>query len=263
MHTAAMSDPTPYAPDLRARLASGDFLVGSWITFLDPTVTEALGGSGFDFLCPDGEHGPIGTPELLQVVIAARASGTPILYRVPANEPIRIMHALDTGASGVVVPQIRTVADVERAVASCRYPPVGLRGIAPRRVADYGRRRSYVAEANDLVTCCPQVETREALAALDQIVRVPGVDALLIGPNDLAASLGHTGDLGHPAVEAAIAEVLERGSAAGIPVGIWTPTADVALARRAQGFSFVTVGADYAFMVSAADAALRAVRASG
>lgn len=257
-----MLQPLPYLVDFRNRVRSGGFLVGTWILFLDPTATEALAGAGFDFLIADGEHGPIATTDLVTILVAARASGVPVLYRVGANEPVRIMHALDSGASGIVVPQIRSAADAERAAAWCRYPPEGLRGIAPRRVSDYGRRTAeYLAAANERVTCCIQIETREALDALDEILAVPGVDALLIGPNDFAAALGHTGDLGHPEVEAAIAEVRSRAAAAGVAVGIWTPSVEVARRRREEGFRFVTVGADYGFLVQAADAAARAMRA--
>ena len=193
-----------------ARLRSGDFLLGTWLTLLDPAVTELLAGSGFDFLVADGEHGPVATADLVPMLIAARTRGVPILYRVAANEPVRIMHALDAGAAGVVVPQIRTVADAERAVAWCRYPPVGLRGIAPRRASEYGRRTAdYLRGANELDTCCIQVETREAYEELDAILAVPGVDAILVGPNDFSAALGHTGDLAHPEVEAVLDSVPE------------------------------------------------------
>lgn len=249
-------------PDFRTRLRSTDFLLGTWITILDPIVAELLAGSGFDFLVADGEHGSIATNHLVATAIATRAAGIPVLARVAANEPVRIMHALDSGASGVVIPQVRTVADVERAVAWCRYPPVGLRGIAPRRASEYGRHTAeYLAASNDLVTCCIQIETREAFENLDAVLSVSGIDALLIGPNDFSAALGHTGDLTHPEVEDAIARVLERAAAHGVPAGIWTPTTTVTRARRAQGFRFTTVGADYGFMLAAADAAVREVAA--
>ena len=250
-------------PDFRERLGSDDFLVGTWLTLLDPTIPELLAGSGFDLLVADGEHGLVATAELVQMVIATRAAQVPILYRVAANEPVRIMHALDAGASGVVIPQVRTVADVERAVAWCRYPPVGLRGIGPRRVSDFGRNTpEYMQTANGSVTCCIQIETREALAALDQLLEVPGVDTLLIGPNDLAASLGHTGQIGDPEVEDAIAHIAERAAAHGIPAGAWTQSTAVARKRREQGFRWITVNADYGFMVAAADAAVRELRTS-
>jgi len=254
-----MANP-PMVPDLRARLAAGDFMVGTWLTLLDPSVPEMLAGSGFDLLIADGEHGPVATSDLVQMVIATRAAQVPVLYRVAANEPVRIMHALDSGAAGVVIPQVRTVADVERAVAWCRYPPVGLRGIAPRRVSGYGRQTAeYMEQANDTVTCCIQIETREALAALDDLLDVPGVDTVLMGPNDLAASLGHTGQIGDHEVEAAIAHIVERAKAHGIPAGAWTQSPAVARRRREQGYQWITVNADYSFLVKAADAAVREV----
>jgi len=251
----------PMVPDFRERLRSNDFLVGTWLTLLDPTVPELLAGSGFDLLVADGEHGPVATSDLVQMLIATRAAGVPILYRVAANEPVRIMHALDAGASGVVIPQVRTVADVERAVAWCRYPPAGLRGIAPRRPSDFGRQAAeYMAGANDAVTCCVQIETREALEALDAILEVPGLDTILVGPNDLAASLGHTNRITEPEVEAAIAHIIERATAHGIPAGAWTQSTTIARRRREQGFRWITISADYGFIVVAADAAVRELR---
>jgi 2-keto-3-deoxy-L-rhamnonate aldolase RhmA len=249
-----------YVPDLHPRIAKGRFALGTWLTFVDPAVAEAMAGAGYDLLIVDGEHGPTGTAELMRTLIATRASGVPVLYRVGANEPVRIMHALDAGASGVVVPQIRTVADAERAVAWCRYPPGGLRGIAPRRASGYGRGTgAYMAAANALVTCCIQIETGEALADLDAILAVPGIDTILIGPNDLAAALGHIGELGHPEVEAAIRHIGERAAAAGVPAGAWAGSPAQARTRREQGFAWATVGSDYAFMVAAADAVVREV----
>jgi 4-hydroxy-2-oxoheptanedioate aldolase len=255
-----MADQPPFVADLHPRIAKGNFALGTWVTMLDPAVPELLAGAGYDLLIVDGEHGPAATSDLARILIATRASGVPVLYRVGANEPVRIMHALDAGASGVVVPQIRTVADAERAVAWCRYPPAGLRGIAPRRASGYGRGTgAYMAAANALVTCCIQIETREALADLDAILAVPGIDTILIGPNDLAAAMGHIGDLAHPDVETAIRHVGERGQAAGVPVGAWAGSTEQARTRRDQGYAWATVGSDYAFMVAAADAAVREV----
>lgn len=255
-----MTDQPTFVPDLHPRIAKGRFALGTWITLLDPAVSELLAGAGFDLFIVDGEHGPASTADLARILIATRAAGVPVVLRVGANEPVRIMHALDAGASGVVVPQIRTVADAEKAAAWCRYPPIGLRGIAPRRASGYGRgTAAYMAAANGLVTCCVQIETREALADLDAILAVPGIDTILIGPNDLAAALGHIGELAHPEVEAAIRYIGERAAAAGVPAGIWTASTDQARIRREQGFAWATVGVDYAFLLSAADAAVREV----
>ena len=138
------------------------------------------------------------------------------------------------------------------AARAARHRPPACLGVRP----PHG---DYLAVANDLVTCCIQIETREALDDLDAILSVPGVDTLLIGPNDLSAALGHTGNLAHPEVEEAIARVLERAIAHRIPAGIWTPSTTVTKARRAQGFRFTTVGADYGFMLAAADVAVREI----
>jgi 4-hydroxy-2-oxoheptanedioate aldolase len=258
-----MPDRPAFVPDFHERLGAGLFSIGTWLTILDPAATELMAGAGFDLLVADGEHGPVATDDLVRMLIATRASGVPVLYRVAANEPVRIMHALDSGASGVVVPQVRTTADVERAVAWCRYPPDGLRGIAPRRAGAYGRATTaYMAEANGLVTCCIQIETREALQDLDAILSVPGIDTILVGPNDLAASLGHTGELGHPDIEAAFERIVERALAHRIPAGAWAGSPAQARQRREQGYAWATVGADYAFMVAAADAAAREVHTS-
>jgi 4-hydroxy-2-oxoheptanedioate aldolase len=255
-----MADSPAFVPDFHLRLRSGAFSLGTWLTILDPVATELIAGAGFDVLVADGEHGPVATDHLVRMLIATRAAGVPVLYRVAANEPVRIMHALDSGASGVVVPQVRTTADVERAVAWCRYPPDGLRGVAPRRAGGYGRETvAYMAASNALITCCIQIETREAFADLDAILSVPGIDTILVGPNDLAASLGHTGDLAHPEVEGAIATIVARARAHGIPAGAWVGSATQARMRREQGYAWATVGADYGFMVAAADAAVREV----
>src|SRR5438094_741576 len=197
----------------------------------------------------------------LAILAATRAAGGPVLARAGANEPIRIMQALDLGAAGVVVPQIRTADDVRRAVDWCRYPPVGMRGVAPRRASEYGRHTSdYLATANATVTCCIQIETAEALTDVEKLLAVPGIDALLIGPNDLAASIGRLGQPGDPKVEAAIGRVLECARAAGVPAGVWTASPQSARTRRDQGFAFATVGTDYGFMLAAAEAPIQAVR---
>jgi 2-keto-3-deoxy-L-rhamnonate aldolase RhmA len=122
--------------------------------------------------------------------------------------------------------------------------------------------KDYFAIANDRVLCCLQIETREAFEALDALLVIPGIDALVIGPNDLAAALGHLGDTGHPDVETAVESVRARAIARGIPVGYVSASPDPALARkrRDQGFSFVTVGVDFAFLAAGADRALVEVK---
>jgi 4-hydroxy-2-oxoheptanedioate aldolase len=249
--------PAPaFVPDFHAALATGG-AVGTWVSTADPTVAEVVAGSGSDFVAIDGEHGVVEAGTLGLVLAAIRAHGLPALFRVAENEQARIQHALDAGASGVIVPRVRSAADAARAARATRYPPAGTRGIAPRRAGGYGRDGTYLGRANALVACVIQLETAEALDDLDAILATPGVDALLIGPNDLAASIGHTGDIDHADNLAAIARVRAAARATGIPVGIHVRNGAEARARLAEGFAFTTVSTDYGLLAAAVDAMVR------
>jgi 2-keto-3-deoxy-L-rhamnonate aldolase RhmA len=250
-----MSAPT-FVADARALFAAGG-AVGTWVSAADPTVAEVLAGAGLDFLAIDGEHGVVDAGSLGPILAAIRAHGLPTLFRVAENEQARIQHALDAGAGGVIVPRVRSAADAARAAAATRYPPEGTRGIAPRRASGYGRDAGYLARANGLVACVVQVETGEALEDLAAILATPGVDALLVGPNDLAGSLGHTGDIDHPENLAAIERVRAAAVAAAMPVGIHVRTGAEARARLAEGFAFATVATDVGLLAVAADALAR------
>ncbi len=253
-----MADPA-FVPGIRDLLAAGG-AVGTWVSAADPACAEVLAGGGLDFLAIDGEHGVVDAGSLGPILAAVRPHGLPTLFRVAENEQARIQHALDTGAGGVIVPRVRSAADAARAAAATRYPPAGTRGIAPRRASGYGRDARYLGRANGLIACVVQVETREALDDLDAILATPHVDALLVGPNDLAAAIGHTGDIDHPENLAAIARVRDAAIAAGIPVGLHVRTGSEARERLAEGFAFVTVSADYGLLAGAVDAMVREAR---
>ena len=248
-------------PDLSRRLRDDGFLLGSWLTILDSTVAELMAGAGFDLLVADGEHGPVATSDLVQMLVASRAAGVPGSIESPPMSPF--------GSCTRSTPE-RPAWSCPRSgrspmpSAQSRGPLSAVRParIAPRRASDYGRRTAeYLGTANDRVVCCIQIETHEALADLDAILAVPGIDTILIGPNDLSAALGHLGDLGHADVETAIATVLERAIAPGIPAGIWTASVAQARGRREQGFRWATLGTDYGFMAAGPDAAARDVSA--
>jgi 2-keto-3-deoxy-L-rhamnonate aldolase RhmA len=155
---------------------------------------------------------------------------------------------------------VRSAPDAARAARVTRYPPAGTRGIAPRRAGAYGRDGGYLERANGLVACVVQIETAEALADLAAILATPHVDALLVGPNDLAASIGHTGGLDHPENLAAIARVRDAAAAAGIPVGIHVRAGAEARGRLAEGFAFATVSSDVGILAAAVDAMVREAR---
>jgi 4-hydroxy-2-oxoheptanedioate aldolase len=186
------------------------------------------------------------------------------LVRVPWNEPYEIMKALDAGAYGVIVPMVNSRAEAEQAVAACRYPPTGMRSFGPMRAALYGGR-GYAAEANGQIACIAMIETEEGLRHLDEIVTTPGLDAVYIGPADLALALGlpAVGDTDEPRHAAAVSRIADACRGAGIAVGIHTSSLAYAKRYLAAGFNLVTLGSDAGFMLRAAAGDLAAVRQTG
>ncbi len=243
-----------FTADFRHKLAQGTPCIGPSITYADPTVTETLAPES-DFLWIDTEHTALSLESVNAHLLAARACATPALVRVPANETSAIKRLLDIGVSGVIVPQIRTAEEVTQAVADMRYPPVGRRGFGPRRPADYGRTslEDHLRTANESVFAAVQIETAEALDAVEDIARVPGLDSLVLGPMDLSGALGHLGDVGHPSVEAAMDRVIAAGRDAGIAIGIGMG-ADPSLAEKwiARGVHWVQLGCDFEYLVHGA-----------
>jgi 2-dehydro-3-deoxyglucarate aldolase/4-hydroxy-2-oxoheptanedioate aldolase len=247
----------------RDKLKAGRVCLGPGVSLTDPAVTEALCDS-VDFLWLDLEHSPISLESLQNHLIAARAGGAPILVRVPSGEVAWVKRVLDIGAEGVILPQAGSLAEVEQFVAACRYPPQGRRGFGPRRASNYGRQSlaSYLAATNRDVFVAVQIETVAALEALDAIVRVPGIDSLVIGPADLAGALvGAPGQVEHPRVIEAIGTICTRARAAGLWVGIGMgPNADFATRVARLGVQWIQCGGDCGFMIHAADTLYQGIR---
>jgi 2-keto-3-deoxy-L-rhamnonate aldolase RhmA len=185
----------------RQRLAAGQLCIGASISLTDPHASAALGPS-VDFLWIDLEHSLMSPEAMSAHLLAARAQQTPALVRVTGSSTPFIKPVLDAGAEGIIVPQVRSVAEVRQVVADCRYPPLGQRGFGPRVPSNYGREegQSYIERANREIFVAVQIETAEALAALDEILAVPGLDSLVLGPWDLSGALGRLGDVEHPEV---------------------------------------------------------------
>jgi 2-keto-3-deoxy-L-rhamnonate aldolase RhmA len=168
---------------------------------------------------------------------------------------------LDAGAVGVVVPRVDSAEQAAAMVAACRYPPAGRRGIGPHRAAGYGTRTGdYLAHANDRVAVIVQIESGNAVEHCAEIAATDGLTAALVGPNDLAASLGHFGDIDHPEVEAAIAQVLAICHEAGLPAAIYCRHGEDARRRIDQGFAMVNVTSDIGALVGATRRELKAAR---
>jgi 2-keto-3-deoxy-L-rhamnonate aldolase RhmA len=247
---------------LKARLAAGGVAVGTWTYIGHPDVAEMLGRVGYDWLLFDLEHGAL-TIDTLQVLLQASAGGTATpLVRVPVGDPIMVGKALDAGAHGIVFPMVSTREDAERAVLACKYPPLGLRGMAPRRCAAYGDVfEEYVATANDEILVVVMIETPQAVTNLDKILSVPGVDAALVGTGDLSMLMGHFADRNHPEFQGALRAILDACRRHGVVPGMgYTATPAKANEILEMGFRLIGVGQDDDFLLEGARAALRGVR---
>jgi 2-keto-3-deoxy-L-rhamnonate aldolase RhmA len=237
-------------------LRSGKTAVGSVISLPDPFVAEIMAGIGFDFLLIDTEHTPITISELQTLLIALRTTESTILVRAPWNDVVMIKQILDVGAEGVIAPWVNTPEEAQRAVAAARYPPVGIRGYGPRRAARLSSSPAeYVRRANEEILVIGQIETLTAVENLDGILSTPGLDAIMIGPADLAASMGHIHDLMNPEVDGMIEHVLRKCKEHSVPFGMFTGTLERARQWVSQGAQIATVGGDVPFLLAGAAAA--------
>lgn len=195
-------------------------LAGMFVGIPSPALVEMCGYAGFDFVIIDNEHGPASIETTEHLVRAARCAGTLPVVR---TEEADILRVLDAGASGIQVPAVNTGAQARRIVQACKYPPLGRRSAAfTTRAGGYTffGGAAQVQRANDGVAIILMIETAEALANLNDIAKVPGIDALFVGLSDLALSMGHPGDNVHPQVQDALARIFERAAEAGVGSGV-------------------------------------------
>ena len=238
-------------------LAAGQTQIGLWASFADAYAIEIVASAGFDWLVIDGEHGPNDLRSVLAQLQAVAAYPTHPVVRLPIGDPVLIKQYLDIGAHTLLIPIVETGEQARQLVAATRYPPHGIRGVASARASRWGAETEYLARANEAVCLLIQVETLKGVENLDEILAVEGVDGVFIGPSDLAASIGHLGNLAHPDVismiESAIARIVQSGKAAGIL------TADTALAQAyiQRGVTFCAVGVDTTMLAQAARALAR------
>jgi len=228
---------------------SGGLALGVSVTVPDPFVTEVVGGAGFDFVLIDAEHSPIAIDQLQMMLIALRSSESTVLVRPAANDPTLVKQILDLGAEGLVVPEVDDAASCAVAVAAARYPPTGRRGFGPRRAARLdGGRAAYLARADDEIALLVMIESAAAVAGIDAILKTPGLDGIMVGPADLAVSLGHLRELGHPEVRSAVTAVRDACERQSVPFGIFAGTEQAAREWSAAGARFMTIGADTQFL---------------
>ncbi len=206
-------------PRFRQRLLAGERLIGSFLKTPTPHATEILGSVGFDFVVIDEEHAPIDRGATDMILLGARAAGIEALVRVPSFSAADILSALDCGASGVLVPHVASVAKAKEVVAACRYRN-GVRGFSPSgRAGNYGAAGlwAHIDSQDASIAVIAMIEDREALADIDAIVKVEGLDAVFIGRGDLAVALGAS-SLADPDLRAAVAKIMMAAKAAGKPI---------------------------------------------
>ena len=246
----------------RETLAGERPLIGLWQALANAYTAEICARAGFDWLLIDGEHAPNTATTLLAQLQAVTPFPVEPIARVPLGEPVAIKQYLDLGFRTLLVPMVDSAEQARAIVAATRFPPLGTRGVASAtsRASGFGADSAYLAEAHLKVTLIVQIESGAALSAIDDIASVEGVDALFIGPGDLAASLGHLGNAQHPEVQDAIATAKAAIDRAGKPAGIFALSPEDARRRIAEGFKFVSVGTDIGILSKGAAALLGTVR---
>jgi 4-hydroxy-2-oxoheptanedioate aldolase len=220
-------------------------VLGTFITCEAPDLVEVAALSGMDFCVCDCEHGPLTHATSQNLIRAAQLRGMAPILRIPDFSATAALHALDVGAAGVQAPNVNTPQDAQALVRAAKYPPEGARGVAFPRASDYGHAGpDYFARANRDTLVVAHCENLTGLANVEAIARTPGLSVIFFGPYDMSASMGITGQVEHPDVEAAARRVLAAAEAAGIAAGTFVSNGAQARARAEQGFRYIAVGMD-------------------
>lgn len=228
----------------KAKLKAGGTIIGTYVRHGDAGLAEILCYLGFDFLMFDGEHAPIGERECENLARACELTGVTSIARVPSNQGWMIGRHLDMGIQGIQVPMVNNGAEALAAARAAKYAPLGTRGLAGARAANYAQVlpfsfSEHVAKSNAETMVIVQVETREAIDRLAEIVATPEVDVVFIGPTDLSLSLGHPGDFQHPEVRAAFDEITSVVLKSDKALGVLGANTEASLEWRARGARYI------------------------
>jgi 2-keto-3-deoxy-L-rhamnonate aldolase RhmA len=239
----------------------GSAPLGTWIMSASHLITEATGHAGFDWAVLDMEHTPIDLSTLVHLLQANLGSPMLPIVRVPWNDTVMIKRVLDVGALTLLVPFVQNAEEAAAAVAATRYPPEGVRGMAAMgRASKFGTVANHFVHANTQVSVIVQIETPTALANLESIAAVPGVDALFLGPGDLSGAMGLPGQVGHPSVAAAMEDAARRARAVGMRIGTVMGTVEQVAHFRSAGYDFVGLASDLGLYMRACTGALKQLR---
>ncbi len=235
--------------------------IGLWCSLPGAYAAEALAGTGYNWLLFDTEHSPGDPLTVLAQLQAVAPYDLTAIVRPASNDTVLIKRFLDLGVQTLMIPYVQNAEEARSAVAAMRYAPAGVRGVSGlTRATKFGHIKNYTNVVEQELCLLVQVETQTALDNIEAIASVDGVDGIFIGPADLAASLGHVGNLAHPDVVAKVENAIRRIRAAGKPAGILTM--DNAFARRCieLGTLFTAVGIDAALLIEGAETLLTKFR---
>ena len=243
-------------------IRAGKPQIGLWVSLTANFSAEVIAGAGFDWYLIDMEHAPNDLITVLAQLQVFAAYDTTAIVRPEWNDPVMIKRLLDSGAPGVVLPMVQSVAESAKAVAACRYPPRGIRGFSSStRANGFGRVQDYFARVEQETAIIVQAETLFAVAQASEIGAIDGVDGVFFGPGDISADMGLLGQPMHPAVWDVIRPAAQKLIRAGVPVGTLVGDAGFARQLLAEGFTFVACGSDVSILVRGAEALLTAMRA--
>lgn len=246
---------------VRAIWQVGGAAVNGWLHIGSPFSAEVMAHAGWDSLTIDIQHGPVDFTLAVPMIQAIGTTDTTVFARVPWNEPGIIMKLLDAGCYGIICPMVNSRAEAEAFVGACRYPPLGFRSHGPTRVSLWAGS-DYAANANQTVVTMAMIETAKALDNLDDILSTPGLDAIYIGPADLAQSLGYPPRADHtdPKMVEIMDHILASAKRHGIVPGLHTLAPAYARQMIEKGYQFVTIASDGRLLTSASQEALKVAR---
>ena len=234
-------------PNLKDKIKQGKVVLGSWLQIANITIAEIMAKSGLEWVAVDMEHSSIDLKDIEPLVSVMAANGCAPLVRLPYNYPMLAKRIMDVGACGIIVPVVDSAEDAAKAVSSIKYPPLGTRGVGLYRAQEFGSTfKDYFKNNNDDSLVIVQIEQKEGVDNIEEIVKVPGVDGVFIGPYDLSCSMGVPGELEHPLVLEAREKVEKAAKKAGLALGIHVvhPSLADLRAKLDKGYQFVAYSTD-------------------
>lgn len=248
---------------IKKKWANGEVCLGTSVCFSDAAITELFGEAGFDFVWIDCEHGALTLEHAANHVRAARGAGIAPFLRVPSGDPVVAKPWLELHPAAIIVPRINSAADAEQAVSSCRYPPRGIRGIGTTRGTRFTGMdmADYLGRVDDELMVIIQIEHIDAVNDIDNVLDVPGIDAVVVGPADLSGTMGLTGQSTHPDVAAAIDKIFEAAVGKGIPMGqSCFHSVEATKHWLSKGASWLSLDADFAMLFKSSRTMIEEVR---